>query len=69
MDIELATNEQLLEELTTRITFRGIVVWQKYYKGHHNDAWSYRWSNCDPVDLLEETLPQIREQESDQPEK
>ena len=61
--IELFTNEQLIDELLRRSTFRGVIVYQKEnFKGPCLDDWRYEARNCDPIEVIEGVLPQIREQ-------
>lgn len=64
--IESMTDAELIAELLQRATFRGLIVWQKSnYKNNEPDDTDWRWESrhCDPVKVIEEIGPQIREQE------
>ncbi len=59
MDIDLATNEELIEELMRRATFRGVVVWQResFKDDYDNDQFRWRSVHCSPHLLLTNILP------------
>lgn len=58
-ELQLATVEELIEELMGRTTFRGIVMWQKEYKGVNDPAWSWRSERCNPQAVALEMAPQV----------
>jgi len=47
--LKLATNDELIQELISRTTFRGTVCWQRanFKEGQPDDTdWSWRAANC-----------------------
>lgn len=62
-DIQLASIEELVEELMRRETFRGVVIWQREnFKGDYSGLANFRWRSqrCDVDIVCESLLPGMR---------
>lgn len=68
-NLELLTNEQLIEELLRRSTFRGLIVWQREsYKDTHAERegdtdFIWRANYCNPARLMRQVLPALPDTE------
>lgn len=64
-ELELASVDQLIEELTERTTFRGVVLFQAGdYTGSHQDWWRFvhsrSISNAETARVMEQMAANIR---------
>lgn len=63
-DLELASNDELIEELLRRPTFRGVILWQsEQFRGRGEDEWKWRSMNCDAREIVGLLGPQLPEGE------
>lgn len=59
--LELATTEELVNELIRRETFRGVIAWQQgSFKGPLLTDWQWRYKSCDPAGVFTELAENIK---------
>jgi hypothetical protein len=61
--LEQATTQELIDELSARATFRGVLVWQPDYHGRDCLAWKFLYSHCDPVAVCAQMVEQLQARE------
>ena len=63
LDLELATNAELVAELMRRTTFRGLVAWQETsFTGKCRSEWQWRVNNCDGIEISEGLAKELQKQ-------